>query len=156
MLERILRKRSPPLLLVNCSLMRSSWRTVWRLINKREAKLLSDPAISFLGVYLEKTTIEKDTHTPISRSAVYNSQDMEATSMSINRWMDEEAVVHKYDGISFSHKKEQIWVSWTEMDDPRACYTEWTMSLREKQISYINTYVESRKMVLMNLFAGQE
>ena len=70
--------------------------------------------------------------------------------------MDKDAVVHKYNGLSFSHKKEQTWVSWTEMDDPRACYTESTTSLREKQISYINTYVQSRKMVLMNLFAGQE
>ena len=42
------------------------------------------------------------------------------------------------------------------MDEPRACYTERSKSEREKQISYINVYMESRKMVLMNLFAGAE
>ena len=31
------------------------------------------------------------------------SQDMEATSMSINRRMDKEDVVHIYNGISLSH-----------------------------------------------------
>ena len=30
------------------------------------------------------------------------------------------------------------------------------MSEREKQILYINIYMESRKMVLINLFAGQQ
>ena len=59
-----------------------------------------------------------------------------------------------------NHKKEHIWVSSREVDEPRAAYTEWNKS--EKQISYINAYVyidaylESRKMVLMNLFARQE
>ena len=37
--------------------------------------------------------------------------------------------------------KEQIWVSWTEVDEPRACYMEWSKSERGKQISYINTCV---------------
>ena len=41
--------------------------------------------------------------------------------------------------ILLSHKKEQLWVSSSEMDEPRACYTEWTKSKREKK-SYINAY----------------
>ena len=74
--------------------------------------------------------------------------------MSINKWMDKEIVVHIYNGIFLCHKKEQIWVSYSEVDEPRACYTEWSNS--EKQILRINTYMESRKMVLMNLFVGQQ
>ena len=31
-------------------------------------------------------------------------------------------------------KKEQIWVSWKEMDEPRACYIEWSKSERKKQM----------------------
>ena len=27
------------------------------------------------------------------------------------------------------------------MDEPRACYTEWSKSEREKQIPYINAYI---------------
>ena len=59
---------------------------------------------------------------------------MEATSMSLNRWMDGEVVVHTHNGILLSHKKERIWVGWTEVDEPRVYYTEWSKSEREKQI----------------------
>ena len=38
-------------------------------------------------------------------------------------------------------KKECIWISFNEVDEPRAYYTEWSKSEREKQISYINTYI---------------
>ena len=47
-------------------------------------------------------------------------------------------MVHIYNGILLSHKKEHIWVSSNEVDEPRAYYTEWSKSEREKQILYIN------------------
>ena len=50
-------------------------------------------------------------------------------------------MVHIYNGILFSHKKEWVWVSSSEVDAPRACYTEWSKPEREKQIMYINTYI---------------
>ena len=52
--------------------------------------------------------------------------------------MDKEVVVHICNGILLSHKKKQMWPSWTEADEPRACYTEWSKSEREKQIPCIN------------------
>ena len=36
---------------------------------------------------------------------IYNSQDMEATSVSINRGMDKEDVVYMYNGMLLGHKK---------------------------------------------------
>ena len=39
-------------------------------------------------------------------STIYNSQDMEATQMSINRGMDKEDVVHIHNGILLSHEKD--------------------------------------------------
>ena len=47
-------------------------------------------------------------------------------------------MVHVYNGILLGHKKGQIWVSSREVDAPRACYTEWIKSEREKQILHIN------------------
>ena len=44
-------------------------------------------------------------------------------------------------GKLLSHKKEWIWVRSIEMDEPKAYYTEWSKSEREKQISYTNTYI---------------
>ena len=55
--------------------------------------------------------------------------------------MDKEAVEHIYNGILLSHKKGYIWVSSNEVDEPRAYYTEWSKSKREKQISYINIHI---------------
>ena len=51
--------------------------------------------------------------------------------MSTDRWMDKEVIVHIYNGILLSHLKEQIWVSCSEMDEPRASDTDWSKS--EKQ-----------------------
>ena len=76
--------------------------------------------------------------------------------MSIDRWMDKEVVVHIHHGLLLRHKKESIWVSSNEVDEPRAYYTEWSKSERERETLYTNEYIESRKMVLKNLFAGQQ
>ena len=46
-----------------------------------------------------------------------------------------------YYGILLSHRKEWIWVSYSEVDEPRACYSEWSKSEKEKQILYINAYI---------------
>ena len=51
--------------------------------------------------------------------------------MSIDRWMDKEVVKHIHSGILLSHKKEHIWVSSDEVDEPRTYYTEWSESERE-------------------------
>ena len=70
----------------------------------------------------------------VHNSIVYNSQDMEGTKMSINRWMDKDNMVHIDNRTLLSHKKEWMWVSSNEVDEPRACYKEWSKSEREKQI----------------------
>ena len=52
--------------------------------------------------------------------------------MSIDRWMDKEAVVHIHNGIFLSYKKEHIWASSNEVDEPRAYYAKWSKSERER------------------------
>ena len=54
--------------------------------------------------------------------------------------MDKEAVAYIYNGILLSHKKEHIWVNSNEVHEARACYTKWSESERENQISCINAY----------------
>ena len=61
--------------------------------------------------------------------------------MSIDRGMDKEDVVQIYNGILLSHKTERSWVICRDVDRSRDCHTEWSKSEREKQISYINTYM---------------
>ena len=55
--------------------------------------------------------------------------------------MDKELIVHIHNGMLLNYKKEHIWVTSNEMDEPRAYYTEWEKSERERLILYINTYI---------------
>ena len=43
----------------------------------------------------------------VHSSTIYNSQDIETTLISINRWMDKEDMVYIHNGILLSHQKEQ-------------------------------------------------
>ena len=62
-------------------------------------------------------------------------------------------VVHIYNGILLSHKKEQNNAICSNMDGPRDCNTEWSKSDTERQISYDITYMwNQKKRVQMNLF----
>ena len=47
------------------------WKTVWRFLKKLKIKLPYDAAISLLGIYLEKTLIQKDTYTPMFTAALF-------------------------------------------------------------------------------------
>ena len=47
-------------------------------------------------------------HPKVHCSTIYNSQDMEATKLSIVRWMDKEEVVDWNNGILLSHEKNEI------------------------------------------------
>ena len=61
-----------------CKLIQPLWKTVWRLLKKLKIELPYDPAILLLGIYPEKTIIQKETCT-VHCSTIYNSQDLEAT-----------------------------------------------------------------------------
>ena len=62
--------------------------------------------------------------------------------MSIDRWMDKEAVAYIHNAILLNiTPKEHIWVSSNDVDETRT-YTEWSESERERQIPYSNTYVQ--------------
>ena len=50
-------------------------------------------------------------------------------------------MINIYSGILLSHRKEQNWVICRDVDGPRDCHTEWSKSEREKEMSYINTYM---------------
>ena len=51
--------------------MQSLWKTVWRFLRKLKIELPYDPAIPLLGIYLDKTIIQKDTCTPTFIAALF-------------------------------------------------------------------------------------
>jgi len=63
-----------------CKWIPSLWRTVWKFLVKRGIKLPYDLAIPLLGIYPEKTTIQKRHVYPnVHCSSIYNGQDIEET-----------------------------------------------------------------------------
>ena len=50
-------------------------------------------------------------------------------------------VVHIFNGILLSHKKEQNNAICNNMDAPRVSHTKWSKSERERHISYDITYM---------------
>ena len=57
--------------------------------------------------------------------------------------MDKEVVAHIHNGLLLSHKKECLWVSSNEVDEPRTYYTEWSNSERERERPYSNAYIRN-------------
>ena len=77
--------------------------------------LYQAPNIGCFGRVLFSSALVKNA----AVSSIYNSQDMEATEVSINRWMDKEDVAHVYNGILLSHEKnetELFVVRWMDLE----------------------------------------
>ena len=75
-----------------CKLVQPLWITVWRFVKKLEIELPYDPAIPLLGIFPEEISTElKKSHVPqCSLQHCSQTQDMEATQMSIGRLIDKE------------------------------------------------------------------
>ena len=53
---------------VSCA---ATMKKVWRFLKQLKIELPDDPAISLLGIYLEKTLVQKDTCTPMFIAALF-------------------------------------------------------------------------------------
>ena len=54
-----------------CKLIQPLWRTVWRFLQKLRIDLPYDPAIPLLGIYPEKTIIQKESCTTMFIAALF-------------------------------------------------------------------------------------
>ena len=51
-------------------MIQSLWRTLWRFLKKLKIELPYDPAIPLLGIYPEKTIIQKESCTTVFTAAL--------------------------------------------------------------------------------------
>ena len=65
-----------------------------------------DQAILLLGIYWKELKMNSYLYTNVHSSIIYNSQKVEKTQMSANRWMDKQKVLYPYNQILFTYKKE--------------------------------------------------
>ena len=142
MLERVWRKGNPLTLLVGMQTSTATMENSVEIplkIQNRTAIWPSNPTL--LGTHTEDQNWKRHVYPNVHHSTVYNNQDMEATYVSISRWMNKKAVVHLHNGISLSYWKECIWISSNEVDETGAYYTEWSKLERKTPIQYINAYI---------------
>ena len=52
-------------------MVQPQWKTEWRFLRKLKIELPYDPAIPLLGIYPDKTIIQKDTCTPVFIAALF-------------------------------------------------------------------------------------
>ena len=71
MMEGVWRKGNPPTRWWECKLVQPLWKTVWRFLRKLKIELAYDPAIPLLGIYPDKTIIQKDTCMPMFTAALF-------------------------------------------------------------------------------------
>ena len=90
MLERVWRKGNPPpTCWWECKLVQPLWKTVWRFLRKIKIELPYDPAIPLLGIYLDKTIIQKDTcRTPLVAQWLRIRRPMQGTRVQALVWED--------------------------------------------------------------------
>ena len=55
----------------DCKLVQSLQKTVWRFLRKLNIEITYNPAIPVLGIYPDKTTIQKDICTPMFTAALF-------------------------------------------------------------------------------------
>ena len=91
-------------------LVQPLWRTVWRYLRNLYIELPYDLAIPFLGIYPDKTFLEKDTCTCMFIAALFTIAKpwKQPKCPSTDDWIRKKWCIYIHNGILLSHKKDRI------------------------------------------------
>ena len=115
---------------------------------KIKIELPYGPAIPLWGIYLEKNK------KALLWKSACPSMVIEALCTIAKIWKEPKCSLiderikkmwHIYNGILFSHKKEENLAICNNMDGPWGHYTKWSKSDRERQLPYDLTYMWNLK-----------
>ena len=111
-----------------CKLVQPVWRTTWRFLKKLKIELPYDPAIPLLGIYPEKTTVQKDTCTQMFIVTLFTMVKTwkQPKCPSTDEWIKKD-VVHIYHGIYSAIKKNEIMpfaATWMDLESIIPSQTE--------------------------------
>ena len=102
-----------------CKLIQPLFRTVWRFLKKLKIELPYDAAIPLLGIYLEKTIIQKDTCTLIFIAALFTIAKTwkQSKCPSTDEWIKKMWCIYTVEYSSaIKKKKERMLFAATQMD----------------------------------------
>ena len=118
------------------------WRIVWRFLKKLRIELPYDPVIPLLGIYPEKTTIQKDTCTPMFIAELFTIARTwkQPKCPSTGKWIKKMWYIYTMEYYS-AIKRNEIG-SFLEMWMDLETVIQSEVSQKEKnKISYINAYM---------------
>ena len=133
------------------------WKTVWRFLKKLGIKPPYDPAIPLLGIYSEETKIEKDTCNPLFNAALFTIARTwkQPRCPSTDEWKKKLWYIYtmEYYSAIKRNTSESVLMRWMNLES----IIQSEVSQKEEDKYRIQRmYTESRKMVLRNLFTGQQ
>ena len=133
------------------------WKMVWRFLKKLGIKPPYDPAIWLLGIYPEETKSEKDTCIPLFIAVPFTIARTwkQPRCPLTDEWIKKLWYIYimEYYSAIKRNTSESGLMRWMNLEP----IIQSEVSQKEKD-KYIlrNVYMESRKMVLKNLFTGQQ
>ena len=124
-----------------CQLLQPLWRTVWRFLKKLKIELPYNPAIPLLGIYPEKTIIQKDTCTPVFIAALFTIAKTwkQPKGPLTDEWIKKTWCIYTMEYYSAVKRNEIGSFLETWMDLESVIQSE--VSQKEKKILYINAYM---------------
>ena len=129
-----------------CKLIQPLWKTVWRFLKKLKIKLPYDPAIPLLGIYPEKTIIQKETRTTMFIAALFTIARTwnQPKCLSTDEWIKK--MWHMYTVEYYStikrNETELFVVRWMDLES----VIQSEVSQKEKkQIPYASTHIWNLK-----------
>ena len=103
-----------------CKLVQPLWKTVWRYLRKLHIELPCDPEIPLLGLYLDKTFLEKDTYTcHVHCSTIHNNQHMEQPKYPLpDDWIKKMWYIYTMEYYSATKKNKimSFAATWMELE----------------------------------------
>ena len=101
-----------------CKLVQPLWRTVWKFVKKLYAEQPYDPAIPLLGIYPEKTVIQKYRCTPMFIAALFTTAQTwkQPKCPSIEDWIKKMRHIYTIEYYYSAIKKHEMPFAATWMD----------------------------------------
>ena len=122
------------------------WRTVWRFLKKLKIELPYDPTIPLLGIFPEKTIIQKDTCTSMLIAALFTiARTWKEPKCPLTvEWIKKMWHIYTMEHYSAIKRNEtELFVMrWMDLE---SVIQSSSKSEREKQIPYANVHIWNLK-----------
>ena len=140
-------------------MIQALWRTVWRFLSKLKIELPYDPAIPLLGIYPEKTIIQKETCTIMFTAALFTI----ARTWKQPKWPSTDEWIKmfhiytmEYYSVIKRNEIELFVVTWMELESVIQSEVSQKEKNKYRMLTHIYGIKKKKKKVLINLVAGQE